>query len=205
MIYITSDMMNEYGYIDAAGIQKFLEHIGSWLSKFTLGDRPFSQWLADMCGTHEYEPIFWLAFMQKEQSLTEAKVAPIQKKIDWVLGYGCPESGGRDETYKGFEKQFYCEYKDKNGKPRKGGAMAQFKNYETWSPIVKWATTTIMLFDSPKVLAKFGVQKYIKAGSKEDAKNFLYNPRIEGVAGLSAIWQKYYKICLDLKLIETEA
>lgn len=188
MVHITSDMMNDYGYINAEGIQKFLEHIKSWLAKHEVQGKPFSRWLAEICEKHDYEPIFWLAFMQKEQSLTEAYTTPPQKRIDWALGYGCPETGGRNPSYKGFDVQFEA-------------AMVQFKRYENWQQVRDYKTYRVRVFDSEDYLKKHNLPRMTVAESLEDAKNFLYNPRWEGITNLAAIWERYYKICKDLDIV----
>jgi len=203
MIYINHDAMFNKDTIDSDGIQLLLEKMESWLATEIIDGQKFSEWIVKLSQRHGYNPLFWLAFMQKEQSLTEKHDRPDQKSLDWCLGYGCPEGGGRKEIYRGFKNQFYCQYKDRSGRMREGGAMPQFKNYADWWDIKNWKTAQIRLYDPPSVRARYGIRTpTILAESYEDALNFLYNPRIEGVAGLSEIYKKYYALAEKLGAIK---
>lgn len=194
---IEDRMMFTYGFINSAkNLQALLEKLDSWLvnKKVDVSPKPilFSEWLCDLCQRHEIEPLYVLALIQKEQSAVERTEVPGQRTLDWIVGYGCPESGERYAQFKGFEKQIPC-------------AIKQFDRYERWPVILKWQTTPQRLFDPPAKIPKNckriskaeveGTERTVYAPeSKAEAMSFLYNPRYEGVSNLSRIWKKYFSI-----------
>lgn len=201
-VLIEDDMLFEYGYIDAAGIQKFLEHTNSWLKdkkckRAIAGTKPveyeeipFNVFLDDLCKQYNLEPIFFLALIQKEQSAVEKEKEPSKDVQSKIVGYACPEGGGRDMNFAGFETQL-------------SHAVAQFKRYEKWVQVQKYPEVTIELCDSNEMLIKHGYSiNTAVASTKAEAMAFLYNPRIEGVTNHSIIFKRYYKICSELGLIE---
>lgn len=196
---IEDRMMYTYGYINSAkNLQALLEKLDSWLaSKKMESGKSFAEWLCENCQRYEIEPLYMLALIQKEQSVIERTVVPGQQRLDWVVGYGCPESGERYQQFKGFERQIPA-------------ALKQFTRYETWPVISKWRTTPQRLFDPSKKLPikrgpQFGKDDdgnvTYQPESKSEAMSYLYNPRYEGVSNLSKIWHKYFSLAKDCGLI----
>ncbi len=59
----------------------------------------------DRAITNKVNPKFLIVLLQKEGSLVELKTKPSQTRVDWAVGYGCPDSGGCSPRYQGFWKQ----------------------------------------------------------------------------------------------------
>lgn len=193
MILITHEMQwatRADSYLNDRGIQSLLASFQSWLSAHDMDGVPFSKWLYEACMEAGIEPIMALAMLQKEQSLVQKwKVGqmPVQSKLDWACGYGCPETGGRNEAFKGFDKQIKA-------------MLATWKKYLTWKQIINWKTTPIALYDDN---GKTGEK--IIAGNLETALHLLYNPRMgsdDGVPLLRNIWLRYYYQAERLGVLE---
>ncbi len=107
--------------MSVADIQAFLVAKGSGLAAYTEGGRTAAQIIWD--ASHGYgdasgtingitintttgtvNPRVILVTLQKEQSLITTAV-PTQAALNTAMGYGCPDSGGCNATYKGFTKQ----------------------------------------------------------------------------------------------------
>lgn len=196
---IEDRMMYTYGYINSPkNLQGLLEKLDSWLANKKMENgKTFAEWLCENCQRYEIEPLYMLALMQKEQSAVQRSEVPVQRKLDWIVGYGCPESGERYEQFKGFERQIPT-------------ALKQFTRYETRPVIMKWQTTPQRLFDPSKKLPirrgpQFGKNSKgevtYQPESKAEAMSYLYNPRYEGVSNLSKIWKKYFHLAKDCGLI----
>ncbi len=54
----------------------------------------------------QVSPRVILATLQKEEGLLSA-TAPSATALDWAMGCGCPDSGGKNTTYEGFGKQVW--------------------------------------------------------------------------------------------------
>ena len=54
----------------------------------------------------QVSPKVIIATLQKEQGLLSA-TSPSTSALQWAMGCGCPDSGGRDTTYEGFGKQVW--------------------------------------------------------------------------------------------------
>ena len=54
----------------------------------------------------QVSPRVILATLQKEQGLLSA-TSPSSAALEWAMGCGCPDSGGRDSAYQGFGKQVW--------------------------------------------------------------------------------------------------
>jgi hypothetical protein len=59
----------------------------------------------DRAITNRVNPKFLIVLLQKEGSLVELKTKPSQTRVDWAVGYGCPDSGGCSPRYQGFWRQ----------------------------------------------------------------------------------------------------
>lgn len=184
----------EDAYLDADGVQKFLEGFNSWLKLFKVAhDIPFSKWFWDKAIEHGIEPIMGLAMMQKEQSLIQKwqyPARPSQEKLDWACGYGCPETGGRKEEFRGFEKQIDL-------------MLGSFQRYidggKKWPSIANWQNTAVALYKDGGRLTG----EKVLAGNLETALHLLYNPRVDGdgVSLLKTIWDRYYEKAQKLNLV----
>lgn len=109
--YIISDAeILDYNAMTEAEIQQFLESKGSYLATFSMANpntgetQKASEIIYDRCQTNKISPKFVLVLLQKEQGLIE-DAAPDQASLDWATGYGCPDSGGCNERWRGLWKQ----------------------------------------------------------------------------------------------------
>ena len=103
-----------------ADIQSFLNTYGSGLANYSDGGRTAAEiiWGAahgqgnasgTVTGTSimvvsQINPKVILTTLQKEQSLV-TNPSPSQSDLDYAMGYGCPDSGGCSDSYRGFTKQ----------------------------------------------------------------------------------------------------
>lgn len=99
-------------------IQNILSANGSFLKDFSEGGRTAAQIIRDAANGHgdasstmygikvtkTVNPAAILATLQKEQSLVTMRTKN-DGALNAAMGYGCPDSGGCNEKYKGFTKQ----------------------------------------------------------------------------------------------------
>ena len=108
--YLISDAeLANYNSLTLEDIQKFLDKKEGTLNKYITVDKEGNfktavqtffetaqRWLIN----HKY----LIVLTQKEMSLV-THTNPEQSRYDWATGYGCPDSGGCDERWRGFYKQ----------------------------------------------------------------------------------------------------
>ena len=215
-VLIEENMLEGYGYLDEIGIQTYLEKINSWLkdkvcdlsqfndrvkgvlknhsnqefSEIFLNNKEmkFSNFLDLCCQEADIEPIWMLSLIQKEQSAL-FKTEPLPKRIqDKIVGFGNTENPNIKDNYVGFENEIFA-------------ATFRWRTYDTWSQIKNYQNTKIMLYDSQKELLQANYEKYIVASNMAEAKAFLYNPRQNGIANHSKLWNKIYDQCESFGLI----
>lgn len=94
-------------------------------------------------------PKFLIALLQKESSLIE-NPAPIQARLDWATGYGCPDGNACNPYYKGLGKQInsaalqFLAYMNENQRyPYKSGQTYVFTN--PYNGYCSDATTTVTI------------------------------------------------------------
>lgn len=171
-------------YVDSKGIQKLLEAFDSWLKDEKINGRPFSEWIFETSLHAGIEPLMTLAMLQKESSLIQKyHNRPPDKLLDWCLGFGCPESGGRNENYRGFTKQIDSMLE------------AFSEKYPKWPQVINFKTTPINIYGAQ------GGEKVL-AGNLETAMHLLYNPRLsDGVELLKTVWDRMYSKAEELGII----
>lgn len=110
--FTSSDALSE------AGIQAFLVAQGSVLKDYSTNGKTAAKIIYEAAHgissagnglTPSISPYVLLATLQKEQSLITTTsydtAADPSLKIKWAMGYGCPDSGGCNAKYAGFEAQ----------------------------------------------------------------------------------------------------
>ncbi len=192
-IYIEDHMLEEYGYINANGIQTYLESINSWLKNeictYQEGKVRFSKYIDLLCREFDIEPIYILSLIQKEQSALFRETPPSDSVKIKICGYGYTETGVMKE-FQGFDKQLYH-------------AIKQLRRYDKHAPVINWEITDIVLYDSSSLLKREGYDYVkIRASTKAEAKSFRYNPRIEGIKNHGEIWNRVYSKCEELGIIQ---
>ena len=90
-------------------IQNLLTSQGGFLATYPVTNpdgltMSAAQAIYDRATTNHVNPKFIIVLLQKEQSLIEGK-SPSQSNLDWACGYGCPDSGGCNDRWRGFWKQ----------------------------------------------------------------------------------------------------
>ncbi len=142
----------------AGAIQKFLDVKGSVLAntssdfltmlrepqntsmKETLEDphpnkdtlRTAAELIWDASQSSGINPQVILVTLNKEQGLITGSFAPdrIQRALDFAMGFGCPDSGGCGDTYKGFYHQLFGGL-DAEGSRYLGSAKSLMRSFST--------------------------------------------------------------------------
>lgn len=160
-------------------IQNLLTSQGGFLATYTVTD-PNGQTMSAAQAIYErarnshISSKFIIVLLQKEQSLIDAK-NPSQRALDWATGYGCPDSGGCNDRWKGFWKQI-------------NSASLQFRDY----------------MDNPQLYRYRAGQTYTITNTGRDpqvvtpvnqatAALYNYTPHVyNGNYNFWKIWQRYF-------------
>lgn len=59
----------------------------------------------DRAVTNKVNPKFLIVLLQKESSLVESSKIPSQIRLDWAVGYGCPDNSACNPRWQGFWRQ----------------------------------------------------------------------------------------------------
>ncbi len=108
--YLISDTeMTDYRSLDQPSIQKFLDKRAGTLKNYITIDKEgnfksASQSFYEIAQRWMINPKYLMILTQKEQSLLEDS-SPSQGQYDRATGYGCPDSGGCDDRWKGLYRQ----------------------------------------------------------------------------------------------------
>jgi len=103
-----SELIN-YNSLTVDDIQKFLNNKSGTLKSYLTFDKEnqpktATQAFYEIAQRWLVNPKYLLVLVQKEQSLIE-DATPTQGQYDRATGYGCPDSGGCDDRWKGFYSQ----------------------------------------------------------------------------------------------------
>ncbi len=95
--------------MDLESIKSFLSKRNGTLKSYMTVDKDgaiksASETFFEVSNRWLINPKYLLVLVQKEQSLLESS-NPTQRQYDAATGYGCPDSGGCDERWKGFYRQ----------------------------------------------------------------------------------------------------
>ncbi|MBI5765816.1 hypothetical protein HZA71_01150 [Candidatus Falkowbacteria bacterium] len=108
--YLISDAeMTNYNTMDLPAIQRFLDRREGTLKNYITIDKENNfktaiQTFYEVAQKWLINPKYLLVLVQKEMSLL-TDPSPSQGQYDWATGYGCPDSGGCDDRWRGFYKQ----------------------------------------------------------------------------------------------------
>lgn len=105
--YLTNyTTLNAYGSLKSAAEMIYDAANNNYdCSNIDLGENPSEEIRAAKCKKiTTVNPKFLIALLQKESSLIE-NTAPIQARLDWATGYGCPDGNACNPYYKGLGKQ----------------------------------------------------------------------------------------------------
>ena len=113
-LVISNDNMRAYDCMSQADIQGFLNTQNGPLKSLVIADhlgkkKPAAQIIAEACQAAHISPKVMLVMLQKEQGLissTSFKYGQ-QYALDWAVGCGVPDSGGKKTAYQGFGNQLW--------------------------------------------------------------------------------------------------
>ncbi len=172
--YLISDAeMTNYNTMDLPAIQRFLDRREGTLKNYITVDKENNfktagQTFYEVAQKWLINPKYLLVLVQKEMSLL-TDPSPSQGRYDWATGYGCPDSGGCDDRWKGFYKQV-------------NSAAAQTRYYMdninefNYQPNKTTAVDNIAV--TPKNTATAGL--------------YNYTPHLHGNQLFWEIWNKYF-------------
>lgn len=105
-LILTDEELTDYKSMGSEQIKNFLINKGGVLG--TYADRTVRmyayQLVYNVSRLYQINPKYILTLLQKEQSLV-TDPDPTQGQLDWATGYGCPDSGGCNEKYRGLANQ----------------------------------------------------------------------------------------------------
>lgn len=106
---ISDAEMSNYNSMDQIDISNFLSKRKGTLKDYITVDKEgnfknATETFFETSRRWQINPKYLLVLVQKEQSLLEDS-SPSQGQYDRATGYGCPDSGGCDDRWKGFYKQ----------------------------------------------------------------------------------------------------
>jgi len=218
---IISDLeILDYSSMNLNDIQKFLEAKGSYLANYSapdaygavrkaseiiynaaannydcdgavLSDNPTEAERAQKCRKIFISPKFILVLLQKEQSLIE-DASPSQGHLDWAAGYGCPDSGGCNERWRGFGKQV-------------NSAALQFRDYLDHPQYYTYKVGGSYIFTNPYgTISKEPIT--VTPVNQATAALYNYTPHVyNGNYNFYKIWQRYFtKIYPDGSLLQAQ-
>lgn len=207
--YIISDFeILDYNSMSLGDIQKFLENKNSYLANYScpnaygtikkaseiIYDAAVNNYdcegigLADNVSEAERKlkcekittvsPKFLLVLLQKEMSLIE-EASPKQSRLDWAVGYGCPDGGGCNDRWKGFGKQI-------------NSASLQFMDYMENPQLYTYKAGQTYTFTNPYSTIK-GETTLVTPANQATAGLYNYTPHVyNGNYNFYKIWQRYF-------------
>ena len=192
---ISDDELTNNNSMDEQDIQGFLERKGSYLASYETTDpddgvvRSAAEIIYKYAQNYLLNPRFFLAMIQKEQSLVEDP-SPTQKQLDWAAGYGvcddCTTSDEAIQRWRGFGKQI------------RSTAM-QFREGYLLDLITYGETNAGIGVGQPTMIDDTMVIPYNNA----TASLYTYTPHIHGNANMWRIWQRWFtKIYPDGSLVQ---
>jgi hypothetical protein len=145
-LVISDDNMRDDDSMTAADIQAFLVMKNSLLASrsFPRHDKgtsaPASVIIYEACRAFRISPKVMLVMLQKEQSLITRTPASLKTgwagTLDWAIGMGCPDSGTRNEKYRGFGNQMWygTQRLDGYGEGKNGSTIPLFVAGKRYGP-----------------------------------------------------------------------
>ncbi|MBI3115223.1 MAG: hypothetical protein HYZ09_01870 [Candidatus Kerfeldbacteria bacterium] len=158
----------------------------------------YGQQIYDAAITNGLNPQFLLVTIQKESSLIEDP-NPSQHRIDYALGFGCPDTSGCDPSYKGFSTQIlqaagifraYLEKLAQTGSTHSGWSIGQAKRTGVPGSRLGWEVIS-------------GQPVYVTPENAATAALYTYTPWVGGHTqpngtyvganyNFRVIWERYF-------------
>jgi len=151
-------------------------------SNIDLGDNPTEATRAAMCPhITTINPKFLLVLLQKESSLVEA-TAPIQARLDWATGYGCPDGNACNPYYKGLGKQI-------------NSAALQFLAYMNEHERYPYKIGQTYVFSNPYNAYCSDTSTTVIPENKATAALYNYTPHVyNGNYNFFVLYKKYFPV-----------
>ena len=131
------------------------------------------------CPPIKINPQFLLVLLQKEQGLIEKK-DPEQGRLDWAAGYGCPDSGGCNDRWKGFGKQV-------------NSAALQFHDYMMRSDAYTYKPGNLYTFTNQYAISENKKDTLVTPANRATAALYNYTPHVyNGNYNFYKIWNRYF-------------
>ena len=144
-----------------------------------LSDNPNMAERRSKCTPITINPRFLLVLLQKEQGLIDS-TNPSQSALDWATGYGCPDSGGCNERWKGFGKQV-------------NSAALQFYDYMVNPRLYKYKAGQTYLFTNPFAIEELRSDVEVTPTNSATAALYNYTPHVyNGNYNFYKLWQRYF-------------
>jgi len=157
-LVISDDNFRADDSMTAADIQAFLVMKNSVLANrsFARHDKGksarASAIIAEACRAYHISPRIMLVMLQKEQSLItrspESLITGYKSTLDWAIGMGCPDSGTRNEKYRGFGNQMWygAQRLDSYGEGKYGSTIPLFVAGKRYGPAYPANIATYKLY-----------------------------------------------------------
>lgn len=182
--YIISDNeILDYNSMSLDEIKNFLLRKGSFLSGYSCANPEgvlvgAAETIYDRAITNKVNPKFILVLLQKEQSLIEDS-SPSQTRLDWALGYGCPDSAACNTRWKGLWKQI-------------NSATLQFRDYMDNPQLYTYKAGGTYTFTNPYgTISKEPIT--VTPVNQATAALYNYTPHVyNGNYNFYKLWQRYF-------------
>ncbi len=172
--YLISDTeLTDYNSLDQNDIQSFLNHRAGTLKNYLTVDKEGNfktavQTFFETSRQWMINPKYLLVLVQKEESLLDDP-NPSQGQYDWATGYGCPDSGGCDDRWKGFYRQV-------------NSAAAQTRYYMDHINEFSFQPGNTYTIDDKQVTIK----------NTSTAGLYNYTPHLHGNLNFWNLWNQYF-------------
>jgi hypothetical protein len=136
-------------------------------------------------------PKLLLVLLQKEMSLIEDS-SPTNRQLDFAAGYGCPDSAGCSNSWKGFGKQV-------------NSAALQFKDYLDNPNYYKYKAGQTYTFTNPYSVNVKG-DLVVTPANQATAALYNYTPHVyNGNFNFYNLWKKYFtRVYPDGSLLQAQ-
>jgi len=158
-----------------------------------LSDSPTTQEMAQKCLKVKINPKFLLVLVQKEQSLVDDP-SPKESQLDWATGYGCPDSGGCSERWKGFGKQI-------------NSAALQFFSYMVHPEYYQYKANGTYVLSNPYSASGTTGNMSVTPLNQATAALYNYTPHVyNGNYNFYKTWQRWFtRLYPDGTLLQSNA
>ena len=110
-LVLPDEALEDPNALTVSEVQAFLDHTPhgntSVLADHQSNGRTAAEAIVDAGTVYGISPLILLTRLQLEQSLI-GKSSASSNRLNWAMGCGCPDGGGCNSAYKGFDRQVEC-------------------------------------------------------------------------------------------------